>query len=146
MIAGAGTGKTRVLTTRVAHIIDTNHAFPSQILCVTFTNKAAREMSNRIQSLVNNKLDRMPWMGTFHSIGAKIIRNHSELLGLKPSFTILDKDDQLTLIKQIIKAENLDQALYVPKFIQNRIDQWKNKALNPDDIISNSLDLSLIHI
>ena len=97
-------------------------------------------MSNRIQSLVNNKLDRMPWMGTFHSIGAKIIRNHSELLGLKPSFTILDKDDQLTLIKQIIKAENLDQALYVPKFIQNRIDQWKNKALNPDGISSNSLD------
>ena len=113
VIAGAGTGKTRVLTTRVAHIIDTNHAFPSQILCVTFTNKAAREMSNRIQSLVNNKLDKMPWMGTFHSIGAKIIRNHSELLRLKPSFTILDKDDQLTLIKQIIKAENLDQALYL---------------------------------
>ena len=140
VIAGAGTGKTRVLTTRVAHIIDTNQAFPSQILCVTFTNKAAREMSNRIQSLVNNKLDRMPWMGTFHSIGAKIIRNHSELLGLKPSFTILDKDDQLTLIKQIIKAENLDQALYVPKFIQNKIDQWKNKALNPNDINNSSLN------
>ena len=140
VIAGAGTGKTRVLTTRVAHIIDTQNAFPSQILCVTFTNKAAREMSDRIQKLVDNKLERMPWMGTFHSIGAKIIRNHSELLGLKTSFTILDKDDQLSLIKQIIKAENLDQAIYVPKFIQNKIDQWKNKALNPQDIKTDSLD------
>ena len=128
VIAGAGTGKTRVLTTRVAHIIDTQNAFPSQILCVTFTNKAAREMSDRIQSLVDNKLDRMPWMGTFHSIGAKIIRNHAELLGLKTNFTILDKDDQLALIKQIIKAENLDQAIYVPKFIQNKIDQWKSNT------------------
>ena len=140
VIAGAGTGKTRVLTTRVAHIIDTQNAFPSQIMCVTFTNKAAREMSDRIQKLVNDKLDKMPWMGTFHSIGAKIIRNHAELLGLKTSFTILDKDDQLSLIKQIIKAENLDQALYVPKFIQNKIDQWKNKALNPEDIKTDSLD------
>jgi len=140
VIAGAGTGKTRVLTTRVAHIIDTQNAFPSQILCVTFTNKAAREMSDRIQTLVDNKLERMPWMGTFHSIGAKIIRNHAELLGLKTSFTILDKDDQLALIKQIIKAENLDQAIYVPKFIQNKIDQWKNKALNPQDIKADNLE------
>ena len=139
VLAGAGTGKTRVLTTRVAHIIDSKLAFPSQILCVTFTNKAAREMSERIQSLVSVKMDRMPWIGTFHSIGAKIIRNHAEVIGLKPSFTILDKDDQLSLIKQILKSENLDQSKYVPKYIQSRIDQWKNKALNPNDIKADSL-------
>ena len=140
VLAGAGTGKTRVLTTRVAHIIDSKLAFPSQILCVTFTNKAAREMSERIQSLVSVRMDRMPWIGTFHSIGAKIIRNHAEVIGLKPSFTILDKDDQLSLIKQILKSENLDQSKYVPKYIQSRIDQWKNKALNPNDIKADSLD------
>ena len=140
VLAGAGTGKTRVLTTRVAHIIDSKLAFPSQILCVTFTNKAAREMSERIQSLVSVKMDRMPWIGTFHSIGAKIIRNHAEVIGLKPSFTILDKDDQLSLIKQILKSENLDQSKYVPKYLQSRIDQWKNKALNPNDIKADSLN------
>ena len=140
VLAGAGTGKTRVLTTRVAHIIDSKLAFPSQILCVTFTNKAAREMSERIQNLVSVRMDRMPWIGTFHSIGAKIIRNHAEVIGLKPSFTILDKDDQLSLIKQILKSENLDQSKYVPKYIQSRIDQWKNKALNPNDIKADSLD------
>ena len=101
IVAGAGSGKTKVLTTRVAHIIDNNLAFPSQILCVTFTNKAAREMSERVQKLVSQNMEKMPWMGTFHSIGAKIIRNHAEVIGLKQSFTILDKDDQLSLIKQI---------------------------------------------
>ena len=89
VLAGAGTGKTKVLTTRVAHIIDNNLAFPSQILCVTFTNKAAREMSERVQKLVSQNMEKMPWMGTFHSIGAKIIRNHAEVIGLKQSFTIL---------------------------------------------------------
>jgi Superfamily I DNA and RNA helicases len=116
IIAGAGTGKTKVLTTRVAHIIDNKLAFPSQILCVTFTNKAAREMSERVQKLVSQNMEKMPWMGTFHSIGAKIIRNHAEVIGLKQSFTILDKDDQLSLIKQIIKAENLDQSQFSPKY------------------------------
>ena len=140
IIAGAGTGKTKVLTTRVAHIIDNNLAFPSQILCVTFTNKAAREMSERVQKLVSQNMEKMPWMGTFHSIGAKIIRNHAEVIGLKQSFTILDKDDQLSLIKQIIKAENLDQSQFSPKLIQSKIDHWKNKALNPNDIKSESLD------
>ena len=140
IIAGAGTGKTKVLTTRVAHIIDNNLAFPSQILCVTFTNKAAREMSERVQKLVSQNMEKMPWMGTFHSIGAKIIRNHAEVIGLKKSFTILDKDDQLSLIKQIIKAENLDQSQFSPKLIQSKIDHWKNKAFNPNDIKSESLD------
>ena len=101
--------------------------------------EAAREMSERIQNLVSVKMDRMPWIGTFHSMGAKIIRNHAKVIGLKSSFTILDKDDQLSLIKQILKSENLDQSKYVPKYIQSRIDQWKNKALNPNDIKADSL-------
>ena len=140
VLAGAGTGKTRVLTTRVAYILDQNAAQPSQILCVTFTNKAAREMADRVQSLIPNRFDRMPWMGTFHSLGAKIIRNHSEAIGLKSSFTILDKDDQVALIKQILKSEGLDQSQISPKYVQSKIDNWKNKALNPSDINSQHLD------
>ena len=140
VLAGAGTGKTRVLTTRVAYILDQNAAQPSQILCVTFTNKAAREMADRVQSLIPNRFDRMPWMGTFHSLGAKIIRNHSDAIGLKSSFTILDKDDQVALIKQILKSEGLDQSQISPKYVQSKIDNWKNKALNPSDINSQHLD------
>ena len=140
VLAGAGTGKTRVLTTRVAYILDQNVAQPSQILCVTFTNKAAREMSERVQKLIPNRFDRMPWMGTFHSLGAKIIRNHAEAIGLKSSFTILDKDDQVALIKQILKSEGLDQSQISPKYVQSKIDNWKNKALNPNDINAQHLD------
>ena len=140
VLAGAGTGKTRVLTTRVAYILDQNVAQPSQILCVTFTNKAAREMAERVQKLIPNRFDRMPWMGTFHSLGAKIIRNHAEAIGLKSSFTILDKDDQVALIKQILKSEGLDQSQISPKYVQSKIDNWKNKALNPTDINAQHLD------
>ena len=140
VLAGAGTGKTRVLTTRVAYILDQNVAQPSQILCVTFTNKAAREMAERVQKLIPNRFDRMPWMGTFHSLGAKIIRNHAEAIGLKSSFTILDKDDQVALIKQILKSEGLDQSQISPKYVQSKIDNWKNKALNPNDINAQHLD------
>ena len=140
VLAGAGTGKTRVLTTRVAYILDQNVAQPSQILCVTFTNKAAREMAERVQALIPNRFDRMPWMGTFHSLGAKIIRNHAEAIGLKNSFTILDKDDQVALIKQILKSEGLDQSQISPKYVQSKIDHWKNKALNPSDINADHLD------
>ena len=140
VLAGAGTGKTRVLTTRVAYILDQNVAQPSQILCVTFTNKAAREMAERVQKLIPNRFDRMPWMGTFHSLGAKIIRNHAEAIGLKSSFTILDKDDQVALIKQILKSEGLDQSQISPKYVQSKIDNWKNKALNPNDINARHLD------
>ena len=140
VLAGAGTGKTRVLTTRVAYILDSNVAQPSQILCVTFTNKAAREMAERVQKLIPNRFDRMPWMGTFHSLGAKIIRNHAEAIGLKSSFTILDKDDQVALIKQILKSEGLDQSQISPKYVQSKIDNWKNKALNPNDINAQHLD------
>ena len=140
VLAGAGTGKTRVLTTRVAYILDQNVAQPSQILCVTFTNKAAREMAERVQKLIPNRFDRMPWMGTFHSLGAKIIRNHAEAIGLKSSFTILDKDDQVALIKQILKSEGLDQSQISPKYVQSKIDNWKNKALNPTNINAQHLD------
>ena len=109
VLAGAGTGKTRVLTTRIAHILATGRAWPSQILAVTFTNKAAREMKERIGTLVGGAVEGMPWLGTFHSIGVKILRRHAELVGLKPGFTILDTDDQIRLMKQVIEAEGLDK-------------------------------------
>ena len=109
VLAGAGTGKTRVLTARIAHILATGRAWPGEILAVTFTNKAAREMKERIGDLVGGVVEGMPWLGTFHSIGAKILRRHAELVGLKPDFTILDVDDQMRLMKQLIAAENIDE-------------------------------------
>ena len=110
VLAGAGTGKTRVLTTRIAHILATGSAYPSQILAVTFTNKAAREMRERIGALIGGTLEGMPWLGTFHSIGVKILRRHAELVGLKPGFTILDDDDQVRLLKQVIEASRRRQG------------------------------------
>ena len=107
IVAGAGSGKTRVLTSRVAHIIKEKKAWPNQILCVTFTNKAAREMQNRIASLINVKISSLPWLGTFHSVSAKILRRHAEAVGLNSRFTIIDQEDQLRLIKNICKAEKL---------------------------------------
>src|ERR671937_2384647 len=109
VLAGAGTGKTRVLTTRVAHILATGRAQPWEILAVTFTNKAAREMKMRVGTMVGHAVEGMPWLGTFHSIGAKMLRRHAELVGLKPDFTILDQDDQIRLIKQLLEAENIDE-------------------------------------
>ncbi|MEP0510726.1 MULTISPECIES: ATP-dependent helicase [Aurantimonas] len=134
VLAGAGTGKTRVLTTRIAHILATGRAWPSQILAVTFTNKAAREMKQRIGLLVGEQVEGMPWLGTFHSIGVKILRRHAELAGLKSNFTILDTDDQIRLIKQLIKAENLDDKRWPARTFANMLDGWKNKALTPKDI------------
>ncbi|MFN4211444.1 MAG: UvrD-helicase domain-containing protein, partial [Devosia sp.] len=107
VLAGAGTGKTRVLTTRIAHILNSDLAFPGQILAVTFTNKAAREMKDRIDGFLP-RIDPLKWMGTFHSIGVKILRRHAELAGLRSDFTILDTDDVIRLIKQLIQAEGLD--------------------------------------
>ncbi len=116
VLAGAGTGKTRVLTTRIAHILATGRAFPSQILAVTFTNKAAREMKSRIGILIGEgNVEGMPWLGTFHSIGVKLLRRHAELAGLRSDFTILDTDDQIRLIKQLIQAEGLDDKRWVPR-------------------------------
>nr|WP_182085235.1 UvrD-helicase domain-containing protein [Aureimonas sp. ME7] len=134
VLAGAGTGKTRVLTTRIAHILATRRAFPSQILAVTFTNKAAREMKTRIGHLVGGEVEGMPWLGTFHSIGVKILRRHAELVGLKSNFTILDTDDQIRLIKQLIQAENLDDKRWPARTFANMMDGWKNKGLTPDTI------------
>ncbi|MDB5585403.1 MAG: helicase, UvrD/REP type [Devosia sp.] len=133
VLAGAGTGKTRVLTTRIAHIINTNRAWPSQILSVTFTNKAAREMKERIEKLVP-RLESMPWMGTFHSIGARILRAHAELVGLKSTFTILDTDDQIRLIKQLLEADNIDEKRWPAKLFASMMDGWKNKGLLPKDV------------
>ncbi len=134
VLAGAGTGKTRVLTTRIAHILSTNRAFPSQILAVTFTNKAAREMKERVALLVGGAVEGMPWLGTFHSIGVKLLRRHAELVGLSSSFTILDTDDVIRLIKQLIQAEGLDDKRWPAKQFAGMIDTWKNKGLGPAEI------------
>ena len=134
IVAGAGSGKTRVLTSRVAHIIKEKKAWPNQILCVTFTNKAAREMQNRIVGLINIKISSLPWLGTFHSVSAKILRRHSEAVGLNSKFTIIDQDDQLRLIKKICKAENIDIKKTAPQFILSFINHWKNKGLLPKDV------------
>jgi DNA helicase-2/ATP-dependent DNA helicase PcrA len=135
VLAGAGTGKTRVLTTRIAHILATGRAFPSQILAVTFTNKAAREMKQRIGLLIGEgNVEGMPWLGTFHSIGVKLLRRHAELAGLKSDFTILDTDDVVRLIKQLIQAEGLDDKRWPAKQFAQMIDGWKNKGLGPADI------------
>ncbi len=134
VLAGAGTGKTRVLTTRIAHILATGKAYPSQILAVTFTNKAAREMKERIGVLVGGAVEGMPWLGTFHSIGVKLLRRHAELVGLKTDFTILDTDDVVRLLKQLIQAEGLDDKRWPAKQFAGMIDNWKNKGLTPPDI------------
>ena len=134
VLAGAGTGKTRVLTTRLAHILATRRAWPGQILCVTFTNKAAREMKERIGALIGGVVEGMQWLGTFHSIGAKMLRRHAELAGLKSNFTILDTDDQLRLMKQLIEAEGVDEKRWPARTLASMIDGWKNRGLRPDDV------------
>ena len=134
VLAGAGTGKTRVLTTRIAHILATGLAYPSQILAVTFTNKAAREMKQRIGMLVGEAVEGMPWLGTFHSIGVKLLRRHAELAGLRSDFTILDTDDVIRLMKQLIQAEGLDDKRWPARQFAMMIDGWKNKGLGPAEI------------
>nr|WP_229956857.1 UvrD-helicase domain-containing protein [Parasphingorhabdus litoris] len=137
VLAGAGTGKTAALTRRLAHLIYTRKAWPSEILAVTFTNKAAREMKERIGTIVGDAVEGMPWLGTFHSIGAKMLRRHAELVGLQSNFTILDTDDQLRLLKQLIQAEELDEKRWPARALAGLIDQWKNRGLNPDDLDAN---------
>ena len=134
VLAGAGTGKTRVLTTRIAHILRSRLAWPSEILSVTFTNKAAREMKERIAHLVGSGVEAMPWLGTFHSIGARILRRHAELAGLRSDFTILDTDDQIRLIKQLLEVENIDEKRWPAKQFAAILDGWKNRGLLPRDI------------
>src|ERR687897_945094 len=134
VLAGAGTGKTRVLTTRIAHLIATGKARPFDILAVTFTNKAAREMKERIGALVGAVAEGMPWLGTFHSIGTKVLRRHAELVGLKSDFTILGVDDQLRLMKQVIEAEGIDEKRWPARQLAGHIDGWKNRGLDPKSV------------
>jgi DNA helicase-2/ATP-dependent DNA helicase PcrA len=135
VVAGAGSGKTKVLTTRVVHIIKQKKAWPNQILCVTFTNKAAREMQNRIMNTLDEKVSSLPWLGTFHSVCAKILRRHAESVGLNSHFTIIDQDDQIRLIKNICKAENIDIKKLAPQYILSLVNKWKNKGWLPKDVI-----------
>ena len=134
MLAGAGTGKTAALTARLAHLIATRRAWPSEILCVTFTNKAAREMRERVSRHIGDAVEGMPWLGTFHSIGARMLRRHAELVGLESNYTIIDTDDQLRLLKQLIQENDLDEKRWPARQLAGLIDRWKNRGLNPGDL------------
>ncbi|MEL7117309.1 MAG: UvrD-helicase domain-containing protein, partial [Pseudomonadota bacterium] len=134
MLAGAGTGKTKALTTRIAHLLNSGTARPNEILAVTFTNKAAREMKNRVGRLLGQTVEGMPWLGTFHAICVKLLRRHAELVGLKTNFTILDTDDQVRLLKQLIQAANIDEKRWPPRMLSSIIDNWKNRAWTPDKV------------
>ena len=134
IVAGAGSGKTRVLTTKIAHIINEKRIFPNQILAVTFTNKAANEMRKRVSNILNKKSTDLSWLGTFHSISAKILRKHAKAAGLNHNFSIIDKDDQLRLIKNLCKSENIDIKKISPNYIAATFDKWKNQGLYPEDV------------
>ncbi|MGB8815120.1 MAG: UvrD-helicase domain-containing protein, partial [Paracoccaceae bacterium] len=134
MLAGAGTGKTKALTSRIVHLLTTGRARPNEILAVTFTNKAAREMKERVGRMLGQSIEGMPWMGTFHSISVKILRRHAELAGLKSNFTILDTDDQLRLLKQLIVAANIDEKRWPARMLAGLIDSWKNRAWTPTKV------------
>ncbi len=134
MLAGAGTGKTRALTARIVHLLNTGTARPNEILAVTFTNKAAREMKNRVGNMLGQQVEGMPWLGTFHAICVKLLRRHAELVGLKSNFTILDTDDQLRLLKQLVAAENIDDKRWPARMLAGIIDGWKNRALTPEKV------------
>ncbi|QPM89206.1 ATP-dependent helicase [Pseudooceanicola algae] len=131
MLAGAGTGKTKALTSRIVHLLNTGRARPNEILSVTFTNKAAREMKTRVGRMLGETVEGMPWMGTFHAICVKLLRRHAELVGLKSNFTILDMDDQLRLLKQLVRASNIDEKRWPPRQLAGLIDSWKNRAWTP---------------
>ena len=133
VLAGAGTGKTRVLTARLAHILATRRAFPSELLAVTFTNKAAREMRQRLEAMIGSAADGL-WLGTFHAIAARILRRHAEAAGLKSSFTILDTDDQIRLLKQILQAEDIDERRWPARVLLGVIQRWKDRGLGPDKL------------
>ncbi|MEL6620514.1 MAG: UvrD-helicase domain-containing protein, partial [Pseudomonadota bacterium] len=134
MLAGAGTGKTRALTARIVHLLNTGRARPNEILAVTFTNKAAREMKNRVGQMLGQSIEGMPWLGTFHAICVKLLRRHAELAGLKSNFTILDTDDQIRLMKQLISAAGIDDKRWPARQLASIIDGWKNRALTPDRV------------
>ena len=141
IVAGAGSGKTRVLTTRIANIIEQKKAFPNQILAVTFTNKAAKEMQVRVSKILGSAATGLSWLGTFHSICAKLLRKHSSAVNLNSNFTIIDTDDQIRLVKNICKAENIDVKQLAPRYILSIIDRWKNKGFYPNEVIINHKDI-----
>ena len=141
IVAGAGSGKTKVLTSRIAHIIKQKKAFPNQIIAVTFTNKAAKEMQNRVSTILKKEAIGLSWLGTFHSISAKLLRKHAPAVGLKSNYSIIDQDDQVRLVKNICKAENIDIKKISPKYILSIIDNWKNKGWYPEDVILKKKDV-----
>ena len=141
IVAGAGSGKTKVLTSRIAHIINNNKAFPNQIMAVTFTNKAANEMKDRVSKILKKKAIGLSWLGTFHSICAKLLRKHAQAVGLNYNFTIIDQDDQIRLIKNICKSENVDIKKISPKYILSVIDKWKNNGWYPDEVNLSKKDI-----
>src|SRR3954452_23688482 len=134
VLAGAGTGKTRVLTTRIAHILATGRGRPFELLAVPFTSKARREMKDRVGLMGGQVVEGMPWLGTFHAIGVKILRRHAELVDLKSDFTILDTDDQIRLMKQLLEAENIDEKRWPARVLAGLIDNWKNRGLSPAQV------------
>ena len=141
IVAGAGSGKTKVLTSRIAHIIKEKKAFPNQILAVTFTNKAANEMRNRVSANLSKEAIGLSWLGTFHSISAKFLRKHAKAIGLNSNFSIIDQNDQIRLVKNICKAENIDVKKISPNFILAVIDKWKNKGWYPEDVVLKKKDI-----
>ena len=141
IVAGAGSGKTKVLTSRIANIIKEKKAFPNQILAVTFTNKAAKEMQSRVSKILGSSATGLSWLGTFHSICAKLLRKHASAADLNSNFTIIDTDDQIRLIKNICKAENIDVKQLAPRYILAIIDRWKNKGFYPGEVIINQKDI-----
>ncbi|RKF17288.1 DNA helicase II [Roseovarius spongiae] len=134
MLAGAGTGKTKALTSRIVHLLNTGRARPNEILAVTFTNKAAREMKERVGRMLGRDIEGMPWLGTFHAVCVKLLRRHAELAGLKSNFTILDTDDQVRLLRQLVQAANIDDKRWPPRVLAGIIDNWKNRAWTPDKL------------
>src|SRR6202163_5000830 len=137
VLAGAGTGKTRVLTTRLAQILATRRAYPGEMVAVTSTNKAAREMRERLEAMIGNVPEGV-WLGTFHALAARILRRHAEAVGLKSSFTILDSDDQLRLVKQILAAANIDERRWPARVLHAVIERWKDRGLTPDKVSARS--------
>ena len=140
-MAGAGSGKTKVLTSRIANIIKSKKAYPNQILSVTFTNKAAQEMRNRVSNMLKKEAIGLAWLGTFHSISAKILRKHAGAVGLNSNFSIIDQDDQIRLVKNICKSENIDIKKLAPNYILSVINGWKNKGLYPEKVIASKKNI-----
>ena len=141
VLSGAGTGKTRVLTTRIAHLLSTGETKPWNIMAVTFTNKAAREMKEKVYNIIGSSAEQL-LIGTFHSLGSRMLRSHAELVGLKPNFTIIDTDDQLKVLKQILSFKNIDEKRWPPRMFLNIINQWKDRGITPEKISEND-DLSI---